>query len=42
MIKTFVLSKLVYLSVLTPVPLWVFEEINKYIFDFLWNGKYEN
>ena len=42
MIKTFVLSKLVYVSVLTPVPLWVFEEINKCIFDFLWNGKDKN
>ena len=39
MIKTFVLSKLIYVSVLTSVPLWVFEEINKCIFDFLWNGK---
>ena len=32
MIKTFVLSKLVYVSVLTPVPLWVFEEINKIMY----------
>ena len=39
MIKTFVLSKLINVYVLTSVPLWVFEEINKCIFDFLWNGK---
>ena len=40
LIKTFVISKLIYVSSLTPVPSWVFEELNKLIFDFfLWNGK---
>ena len=39
LIKTFVLSKLVYVSSLTPVPPWAFREIEVLIFDFLWNGK---
>ena len=39
LIKTFVISKLIYVSSLTPVPSWVFEELNKLIFDFLWNRK---
>ena len=39
LIKTFVLSKLNYVSSLTPVPPWVFEEVEKSMFDFLWNGK---
>ena len=39
LIKTFVLSKLTYVSSLTFVPLWVVEEINTLIFDFLWRGK---
>ena len=39
LIKTFVLSKLNYVSSLIPVPPWVFEEIENLMFDFLWNGK---
>ena len=36
LIKTFVISKLIYVSSLTPVPSWVFEELNKLIFDFFY------
>ena len=39
LVKTFVISKLIYVSSLTPVPLWAFEEINNLIFEFLWKGK---
>ena len=38
LIKTFVISKLVYVSSLTPAPLWVFEELNQLIFYVSWNG----
>ena len=39
LIKTFVLSKLIYVSSLTPVPPWVFQEIEKLTLEFFWNGK---
>ena len=33
------MSKLIYVSALTPVPNWVFKDLDKLVFDFLWKGK---
>ena len=39
LMKTFALSKLNYVSSLIVVPQWVFSEVEKITFEFLWNGK---
>ena len=39
LMKVYGYSKLIYMSSLLPVPEWVFTEIEKMCFDFLWRGK---
>ena len=39
LVKTYAYSKLIYVSSLSPVPEWVFKEIDDICFDFLWRGK---
>ena len=39
LLKTYALSKLNYVSSLIVVPQWIFSEIEKISFEFLWNGK---
>ena len=39
LIKTFVISKLIYISSLTPIPQGVIADLNRLTFDFLWHGK---
>ena len=39
LIKMFVISKLIYISSLTPIPQGVIADLNRLTFDFLWHGK---
>ena len=39
LLKTYALSKLNYVSSLILVLQWIFSEIEKISFEFLWNGK---
>ena len=39
LLKTYALSKLTYVSSLIVVPKWVYKEIEKITFDFIWNGQ---
>ena len=39
LLKTYALSKLNYVSALLAIPQWVFTEVEKITFEFLWRGK---
>ena len=39
LVKVFVLPKLIYISSLMVTPDWVFEELDKVVFDFIWRGR---
>ena len=39
LLKVFALSKLTYVSSVMPVPAWVYKEIEKVCFDFIWRGQ---
>ena len=39
LLKTYALSKLIYVSSSSVVPKWLFNEIQKVCFDFIWKGK---
>ena len=39
LLKTFIYSKLIYVASLIPVPLWVYEELEKLVSDFFWRGR---
>ena len=39
LLKTYALSKLYYVSSLIVVPQWVYTEVEKTAFEFLWCGK---
>ena len=39
LLKTFIYSKLIYVASLTPVPTWLYEELEKIVWDFIWRGK---
>ena len=39
LLKTFIYSKLIYVASLTPVPAWIYEELENIVWDFLWRGR---
>ena len=39
LLKTFIYSKLIYVASLTPVPAWVYEELEAIVLDFFWRGR---
>ena len=39
LLKTFIYSKLIYIASLTPVPGWVYNELETVVWDFIWRGK---
>ena len=39
LLKTFAMTKLTYVCSLMAVPNWVFKEVEKLVFDFIWKGK---
>ena len=39
LLKTFIYSKLIYVASLTPVPAWVYEELENIVWDFIWRER---
>ena len=39
LLKTFIYSKLIYVASLTPVPAWIYEELENIVWDFIWRGR---
>ena len=39
LLKTFIYSKLIYVGSLTPLPEWVYKELDLIVWEFIWQGK---
>lgn len=39
LLKTFIYSKLIYVGSLTPLPEWVYKELDLVVWEFIWQGK---